>query len=470
MFLLPCWMYRREIEQIAFHYGKENGSKALPLGLVAGGALPMVFTATGMLWIFYPCFYLTVLRTSECHQEKNFAYYHRFVWAAFPPVAFVALLVELHAFRCAALPLYQNLKSGMFRILGFQVPFCVWFVKCMMLSFTFILNFATTAAWVGAARKTTDVAHGCSVRLDIDERWEKMIENAMDGLFHELMPNFNETVSFAFYVSWTGLFLGLCESLPIPFDCFRVWYGVADVRLPPRWQLWFGPEDEDIWPPTTEPLALKKYRLQYFTPWTLLSPSLQNHGSALMALAHCNGMSLLLDNDMRYAHCRIQELRREGVQAKKIIPYPSSQLNRLTVTCLKGIFGTGLQLNLKVTMLGMMGSIRGQHGWEWPEGRLQLMYIFVSFAACMLEIANAYQLLRLVGEWIPILAEEVQASRLKKGLLRFHLGIAGSLFCFYVLIWVYAVGKLLHGMLICPVDKQLVNFIPQWPPAWPVCV
>jgi len=459
--MLPDWAYNGLVGEIAAQVGIDEDSKELSLREVAGSVIPNAVIIMFALWAFYPCFLILAMNTAIC-QASNFSEYPLHIWFMFFPIALVCYALEFLAFRTAIVPQYQVLKAEIFEVLGYPIGFCGWFVKATLQSWLGFFSFATTSAFAGTVWATMSSeceAIDPSFVGGLEDRWEVMLKHALYGFFQRVgIPSFRWVVIFAWSCQLIKLVTALCQTVPIrPFlnaqSTIRYDYNLcSNHHKSPG----------------------------YYTMWH--SQTKQNHGASLMALGYANGLNLLVDGDLKYARKRtvIEWLNILGPHAQpppdlnwdlvneRVIPHIESQLHQCRGSMLEGCLGSGLLLNLKMTMWALVGTVIKKQMFFQPQGWLQFSYILVALLSCLLQLLYAIEKIRYLLRWIGRFAAPVRLDVHVQATTRLGCIQMNSLtlklveVCFlsidFFLEVVYAIAKFSYGALFCPVDRQMVDF------------
>jgi len=291
------------------------------MGVTAGEAIPLQWVVFMVKWGFFPCFVVLTYHSAECAPD-GYAYYSWWCWGALVPVQLACLGLEFICHRYICVPKYQVLRR--FTVFNVEVRYAVWFGASLLMSALHSCNFAADSAFLGTFLRSQT----CDGSDERQELWRYIVGSSFAGVIAKFVPDLQTMVILSWAASFLQLAYVLLESVPLCRDIMDVDYEVA----------------------TANPNG--GYKTQYAT--TLHQTVLQNHGSALFALADCNGAFLLISEELHFASMKA-EMQHVAHQSKDSFPFyikhVMDQVSRgVFRTLLAGALSNGWQLNLQITI------------------------------------------------------------------------------------------------------------------------
>jgi len=313
---LPHWSYLKRVKELADRFAEKDTPSAVPLGVVAGLAIPLQFVVLMMRLGFFPCFAVLIFSAASCESGSPQAVYPWWAWGAVFPVQVACLGLEYICHRYTVVSTYQVL--GEFRIFFFgAVSYRMWFAYSVLQSIFASGDMAADSAFLGIFLRSKICA-----AEDSEEEWHAWIEANHGAAVAAWMPSLTTLV----FVGWASVLFEIVWVLLQTIPLIEVDYEIAN-------------ENEASGYITKYPTVLKRE---------------QNHGSALVALAECNNAQLLASTDCHYAKARAQwqyENTRDGDFPMYLHHIEHLLLEGVYLTCMKGLLTNGLQLALQICVL-----------------------------------------------------------------------------------------------------------------------
>jgi len=346
---LPSWARSRLVMKLALAFARED--KPLPLGLVAGQAIPWVVWITMGRVLFCSIYVVLVKNLSVC-PEAGYPRYPVTAWLAWIPFQFMVLSCEIQCLTVIAVPKIQVLGIPEASYLGWQIPFALWFCFRIGLSVMGGIDFVSDAAYVGLQLRMQDCQYGLAESV-----WREVWQQSLLGKFglDGLIPEWTACSFIAWSVNFVPITYALLQGLP-KSSIGDIDYAIVHDASPTKF-----PSTGDHVEFVNGHLVVKEGHgwTAKYNAWQAKD---QNHGAALTCLADVNGMELLTFQDFEYA-----QKKAEGVYAgaknkptpniedsKMIVNHIMSQVRRISQkTVLSGALTNGLQLNVQITAIAM---------------------------------------------------------------------------------------------------------------------
>lgn len=375
---LPKWSYPKLVSSLAERF--ERKGMPIPLGVVAGQAIPLALFCCGIQWTFYVCYMLLTSHISFCNKEYEedieVAKYPWWSWTCVLPVLVASLCLEWSCLRWILVPKFQVLQQLKWTCIpcsSTERHFKLWLVASMALSALHVATFATDSAFLGTVIKT----EGCTGGPKLELIWNFMLEKStLRFLGGERLPSMR---TFCFFV-WSGAFLQL---------------GYAWAESHP-----FRPEE----PVDFEVAFLedRKYRTEYSTLWRLLTcnEEKQNHGASLMVLAEVTGMCTLVRGDLDYAleKAKFQlEGKHHNFEISCLNHVRSQTVRSVLRTFLAGACCSATQLNLQITIMAMRSALTGEG--IWPRQAQVLLSIFFASLNVIMRVIDCLNIMTKCWSW-----------------------------------------------------------------------
>jgi hypothetical protein len=415
---LPDWAKHKPVVELA----RRSPNVAVPLGVVAGEAIPLALASTLILWTFYCCFAPVVAGTSIC-VERNYSAYPLWVLTQFVPVLLVCVVIEVRALRIVAVPKIQVLKNK--KLLGcVKVPFHTWWKFTMLLSIGSYIEFVTLGAFTGTMWHTvTWCPFG---EGEVLRQWDNVWKHSM---FHAVPP-FRVTILITFSLKLIQLLVALWDALPLPSELSKVHYEVCSDKK-------------------------RRYTTLYRTLSHNDDDHPQNHGAALMALAQANGMQLVFFDDLRFAQHKADSVWSEAKEGffKRAWLHAESQANRGIQHGVTGILCKGVQLNMQISIFRLLCSING----HW--GPLCMCCISTSVFVNVLAFVQYCRFVWVTSQWFHKMRDKEVADEMQREKddimdrfthkRRWLIGLS----VFYFAVFGYAITKLIADIFYCDVHS-----------------
>lgn len=356
-------------------------NRPVPLGMLAGQAIPLVFIATILLWGSLVAYTLLSLGTYDCGGVDRLPHYRAPTLDVAVPVILACCCIELLCWRYIVVSKYQVLRQ--FKIIVFPVRCRLWFAFSLAKSGLKYYQFVSVGNFFG----TTLAMGHCAAGGGLFEAWEiTMNQSSLAWLpyWDKWFPRFTTVIYFCMAMILLQLIFALAQSIPM-----------EPCKVDYEWCIEEG----------------RTYQTRYKTLCHRSDDEPQNHGAALMSLCEANGMALIVFDDLTYALSKAHECyETKGKDyLKNVIMHCKSQLRKgFQKSFLAGTLWNGVLLNLQVTLFAFSHYVQ-------PKSSVQaLAALLTTLVTSTVQITDGMKTTQKTWEWYLIIKGECQATKKAK--------------------------------------------------------
>lgn len=443
---LPKRFRSRLVTKLVYQFARED--KDLPLGIVAGAAIPTALLEVFARLGFSFCFLVLVYHSSQCHAD-GYSYYHWCVWCAWIPFQLLATILEIQSFRKICMPKIQVVGAPI--VCGIRICFYAWLFFSCCLGVVSQLDITADATFLATMLRVEQCPGGAHLEPVWRSLWQESVLGSLgiDGW----VPSFPVMCAICWSLNIVPVLASLMQALPlVGMDGDLVDYDICHDAVPSSPTpagIDFVDRDDKVYP-----IENGGWKTNYSTASTLLDGgrNMQNHGAALMSLCEVNAWTCILYKDFDFAIAKARDCVERG-NPEAAIPHVMSQTKRQTQRAIVGALTNGVQLGMQMTAVAMIR-------YNMPQKEINSQtYFSIAMSAIMLWMRTFEALIVIVKatSWeVTIKSQGANADVLKRSIL-----CLGFVVCICIVALSYGVAKY---VMIFQCEYSLWNVNGCWVP------